>query len=119
MVSDYMYDYLTCTSNQAALRPCVMVTAGRRPHAASARARVAVPALAAGLLLVPHEDAYQCVRTCPGARGWGEAWVAGALPSSCAEMAAQVVVVCIPKCILDSFGIRVKYMQNVKIHVFS
>ena len=28
MVSDYMYDYLTCTSNQAALRPCVMVTAG-------------------------------------------------------------------------------------------
>ena len=24
-----------------------------------------------------------------------------------------------PKCILDSFGIRVKYMQNVKIHVFS
>ena len=23
------------------------------------------------------------------------------------------------KCILDSFGIRVKYMQNVKIHVFS
>jgi hypothetical protein len=38
------------------------------PHAASPRARVAVPALAAGLLLVPHEDAYQCVRTCPGAR---------------------------------------------------
>ena len=34
----------------------------RRPHAASARARIAVPALAAGLLLVPHEDAYQCVR---------------------------------------------------------
>jgi hypothetical protein len=26
---------------------------------------------------------------------------------------------CIPKCILDSFGIRVKYMQNIKIHVFS
>jgi hypothetical protein len=49
----------------------------RRPHAASARARVAVPALAAGLLLVHHEDAYQCVRTCPGARGWGEAWAAG------------------------------------------
>ena len=24
-----------------------------------------------------------------------------------------------PKCILDSFGIRVKYMQNIKIHVFS
>ena len=24
-----------------------------------------------------------------------------------------------PKCILDSFEIRVKYMQNVKIHVFS
>ena len=24
-----------------------------------------------------------------------------------------------PKCILDSFGIRVKYVQNVKIHVFS
>ena len=23
------------------------------------------------------------------------------------------------KCILDSFGIRVKYMQTVKIHVFS
>jgi hypothetical protein len=23
------------------------------------------------------------------------------------------------KCILDSFGIRVEYMQNVKIHVFS
>ena len=66
----------------------------RRPHAASARARVAVPALAAGLLLVPHEDAYQCVRTCPGARGWGEAWAAGAVPSSCAEMAPQVVVVC-------------------------
>ena len=63
----------------------------RRPHAASARARVAVPALAAGLLLVHHEDAYQCVRTCPGARGWGEAWVAGAEPS---EMAPQVVVVC-------------------------
>ena len=50
------------------------------------------PALAAGLLLVPHEDAYQCVRTCPGARGWGEAWAAGAVPSSCAEMAPQVVV---------------------------
>ena len=66
----------------------------RRPHAASARARVAVPALAAGLLLVHHEDAYQCVRTCPGARGWGEAWAAGAVPSSCAEMAPQVVVVC-------------------------
>jgi len=63
----------------------------RRPHAARARARVAVPALAAGLLLVHHEDAYQCVRTCPGARGWGEAWVAGAEPS---EMAPQVVVVC-------------------------
>ena len=66
----------------------------RRSHAASARARVAVPALAAGLLLRHHEDAYQCVRTCPGARGWGEAWVAGALPSSCTEMAAHVVVVC-------------------------
>ena len=66
----------------------------RRPHATSARARVAVPALAAGLLLVPHEDAYQCVRTCPGARGWGEAWAAGAEPSSCAEMAPQAVVVC-------------------------
>lgn len=66
----------------------------RRPHAASARARVAVPALGAGLLLVHHEDAYQCVRTCPGARGWGEAWAAGAEPSSCAEMAPQVVVVC-------------------------
>ena len=52
----------------------------RRPHAASARARVAVPALGAGLLLVPHEDAYQSVRTCPGARGWGEAWAAGAGP---------------------------------------
>ena len=52
----------------------------RRPHATSARARVAVPALAAGLLLVHHEDAYQCVRTCPGARGWGEAWAAGAVP---------------------------------------
>ena len=52
----------------------------RRPHAASARARVAVPALAAGLLLVHHEDAYQSVRTCPGARGWGEAWAAGAGP---------------------------------------
>ena len=24
-----------------------------------------------------------------------------------------------PECILDSFEIRVKYMQNVKIHVFS
>jgi hypothetical protein len=36
----------------------------------------------------------QFVRTCPGARGWGEAWAAGALPSSCAEMAAHVVVVC-------------------------
>ena len=66
----------------------------RRPHAASARARVAVPALAAGLLLVPHEDAYQCVRTCRGARGWGEAWAAGAEPSSCTEMAPHVVVVC-------------------------
>ena len=66
----------------------------RRPHAASARARVAVPALAAGLLLVPHEDAYQCVRTCRGARGWGEAWAAGAGPSSCTEMAPHVVVVC-------------------------
>ena len=66
----------------------------RRPHAASARARVAVPALGAGLLLRPHEDAYQCVRTCRGARGWGEAWAAGALPSSCTEMAAHVVVVC-------------------------
>ena len=52
----------------------------RRPHAASARARVAVPALAAGLLLRHHEDAYQCVRTCPGARGWGELWAAGAVP---------------------------------------
>ena len=52
----------------------------RRPHAARARARVAVPALAAGLLLVHHEDAYQCVRTCPGARGWGVAWAAGAEP---------------------------------------
>ena len=66
----------------------------RRPHAASARARVAVPALAAGLLLVHHEDAYQSVRTCPGARGWGEAWAAGAGPSSCTEMAPHVVVVC-------------------------
>ena len=28
-------------------------------------------------------------------------------------------LMCIPKCILDSFGIRVKYMQNIKIHVFS
>ncbi len=29
-------------------------------------------------------------------------------------------LMCIPKCILDSFGIRVKYMQNVlKIHVYS
>ena len=28
-------------------------------------------------------------------------------------------LMCIPKCILDSFVIRVKYMQNVKIHVFS
>ena len=64
----------------------------RRSHAASARARVAVPALAAGLLLRHHEDAYQCVRTCRGA--WGEAWAAGALPSSCTEMAAHVVVVC-------------------------
>ena len=52
----------------------------RRSHAASARARVAVPALAAGLLLRHHEDAYQCVRTCRGARGWGEAWAAGAGP---------------------------------------
>ena len=66
----------------------------RRPHAASARARVAVPALAAGLLLVHHEDAYQSVRTCRGARGWGEAWAAGAEPSSCTEMAPHVVVVC-------------------------
>ena len=66
----------------------------RRPHAASARARVAVPALAAGLLLVHHEDAYQSVRTCPGTRGWGEAWAAGAGPSSCTEMAPHVVVVC-------------------------
>ena len=66
----------------------------RRPHAASARARVAVPALAAGLLLRHHEDAYQCVRTCRGARGWGEAWAAGAGPSSCTEMAPHVVVVC-------------------------
>ena len=24
-----------------------------------------------------------------------------------------------PKCILDSFGIRVKHMKNIKIHVFS
>ena len=24
-------------------------------------------------------------------------------------------LMCIPKCILDSFGIRVKYMQNVKV----
>jgi hypothetical protein len=63
----------------------------RRPQAASARARVTVPALAAGLFLVPHEDAYQCVRTCPGARGWGEAWAAGAVPSSCTEMAPHVV----------------------------
>ena len=31
----------------------------RRSNAASARARVAVPALAAGLLLRHHEDAYQ------------------------------------------------------------
>ena len=66
----------------------------RRPHAASARARVAVPALAAGLLLVHHEDAYQSVRTCRGARGWGEAWAAGAGPSSCTEMAPHVGVVC-------------------------
>ena len=66
----------------------------RRPHAASARARVAVPALGAGLLLVHHEDAYQSVRTCPGTRGWGEAWAAGAGPSSCTEMAPHVVVVC-------------------------
>ena len=66
----------------------------RRPHAASARARVAVPALASGLLLVHHEDAYQSVRTCPGARGWGEARAAGAVPSSCTEMAPHVVVVC-------------------------
>ena len=66
----------------------------RRSHAASARARVAVPALAAELLLRHHQDAYQCVRTCPGARGWGEAWVAGAEPSSCTEMAPHVVVVC-------------------------
>ena len=66
----------------------------RRSHAASARARVAVPALAAGLLLHHHEDAYQCVRTCRGARGWGEAWAAGAVPSSCTEMAPHVVVVC-------------------------
>ena len=57
----------------------------RRSHAASARARVAVPALGAGLLLHHHEDAYQCVSTCPGARGWGEAWVAGAEPSLCTE----------------------------------
>ena len=66
----------------------------RRPHAASARARVAVPALAAGLLLVHHEDAYQSVRTCRGARGWSEAWAAGVEPSSCTEMAPHVVVVC-------------------------
>ena len=66
----------------------------RRSHAASARARVGVPTLAAGLLLRHHEDAYQCVRTCPGARGWGESWVAGAEPSSCTEMALHVVVVC-------------------------
>ena len=66
----------------------------RRPHAASARARVAVPALGAGLLLRPHEDAYQSVRTCRGARGWGEAWAAGVEPSSCTEMAPHVVVVC-------------------------
>ena len=57
----------------------------RRSHAASARARVAVPTLGAGLLLHHHEDAYQCVSTCPGARGWGEAWVAGAEPSLCTE----------------------------------
>ena len=37
---------------------------------------------------------YQCVRTCPGARGWGEAWAVGAVPSSCTEMAPHVVVVC-------------------------
>ena len=43
----------------------------RRQHAASARARVAVPALAAGLFLHHHEDAYQCVRTCLGATGMG------------------------------------------------
>ena len=66
----------------------------RRPHAASARARVAVPALGAGLLLRPHEDAYQSVRTCRGARGWGEAWAAGAGPFRAQKMAPHVVVVC-------------------------
>jgi hypothetical protein len=42
-------------------------------------------------------------------------WHQGSAQDTCILM----YLMCIPKCILDSFGIRVKYMQNVKIHVFS
>jgi hypothetical protein len=42
-------------------------------------------------------------------------WHQGSVQDTCIVM----YLMCIPKCILDSFGIRVKYMQNVKIHVFS
>ena len=36
-----------------------------------------------------------------------------------ADTCILMYLMCIPKCILDSFGIRVKYMRNTKIHVFS
>ena len=42
-------------------------------------------------------------------------WHQGSAQDTCILM----YLMCIPKCILDSFGIRVKYMQNIKIHVFS
>ena len=42
-------------------------------------------------------------------------WHQGSAQDTCIVM----YLMCIPKCILVSFGIRVKYMQNVKIHVFS
>ena len=87
-------------------RPRRTLTAGARPSLKGRLASVAVrtpPALAHASpcprLLLSSSFAtmrmpYQCVRTCPGARGWGEAWAVGAVPSSCTEMAPHVVVVC-------------------------
>ena len=94
-----------------------------RPHAASARARVAVPALSALLLLVPHKDAYQCVRTCRGARGWGEATHASERGAAARKSQRATRIAGVEKFVGSRFtptcnesATRVRLSHNVRAH---